>query len=209
MTKSKPMTSRVYELIYCDIVNHVFAINEIITESQLVKRYLVSKAPVREALISLCDRNVLKSIPRAGYQIVQILPRDVKEIMETRKAIELFLIKSIYLRVSDDQTKALYEYDKAIESADLNQLTIYEQWEKNVGFHLLLASYAGNDYMLEILRGVLRDNARAAAQYRISSGKPFIDQHHSGHQRLIKAIETKNLELIIEEMLLDIGFLAF
>lgn len=42
--------------------------NMLLTERELVERFGVSKAPVREALLRLCTEEVLSSIPRCGYR---------------------------------------------------------------------------------------------------------------------------------------------
>lgn len=209
MIIAKPMTNRVYKLIYRDVVTNVFDVNQIVSESQLVKRYDSSKAPVREALISLCDKNVMKSIPRAGYQIVQILPNEVREIMETRKVIELYMLEISCPSIDDCQLAMLYNQDREMEKLNLEQMSVYEQWAKNVEFHMLLASFSNNEYMLKILKDILRDNARAAAQYHIQSGKAIIDQKQRGHQRLIQAIAAKDIEKAKKILIQDIGFFSF
>jgi DNA-binding GntR family transcriptional regulator len=209
MATSKPMTDQVYELIYRDVVNNVFNVNQIVSESQLVKRYNYSKAPVREALISLCDKNIMRSIPRAGYQIIQILPDEVKDIMEARKAVELYMIEKSCSSIGDNEISMLCNHDAEVERLDLNQMTIYQQWEKNVEFHLLLASFSRNEYMLRILHGILQDNARAAAQYHIRRGKSIIDHEQSGHKKLIYALASKNINEIKACLIQDIGFLQF
>ena len=42
----------------------------------------MSKAPVREALVQLCSEKMLKSIPRCGYQVVQITAREIEGRLE-------------------------------------------------------------------------------------------------------------------------------
>ncbi|WP_418668271.1 GntR family transcriptional regulator, partial [Allofournierella sp.] len=68
MPSKNTLTEQVYERVYEDVVNGVFVNGQVITENMLIQRYHVSKSPVREALVSLCDEQVLQSIPRTGYQ---------------------------------------------------------------------------------------------------------------------------------------------
>ena len=63
---------QVYNLIFSDVLEGNFPLDEFITEKQLMERYQAGKAPVREALIELCSENILHSIPRLGYQIIQV-----------------------------------------------------------------------------------------------------------------------------------------
>lgn len=67
--------------------------NDILTESALVKRLQVSKSPVREALILLCEENILIAIPRLGYKVVQITPGQMAKLIEARYALEPFMLK--------------------------------------------------------------------------------------------------------------------
>ena len=75
MINSKPLTAKVYEAVYSDIINGSIKPGDIITEGLLIKQFGVSKSPVREALIALCNEDILRSIPRLGYMVVPITPR--------------------------------------------------------------------------------------------------------------------------------------
>ena len=53
----------------------------------------MSKSPVREALILLCEENILIAIPRLGYKVVQITPGQMAKLIEARYALEPFMLK--------------------------------------------------------------------------------------------------------------------
>ncbi|MFR2693587.1 MAG: GntR family transcriptional regulator [Enterocloster bolteae] len=59
------------------------------TENHMISYFGVSKSPVREALIQLCHENVLKSIPRCGYQVTAISSKNVRDVTELRLYLEL------------------------------------------------------------------------------------------------------------------------
>ena len=88
MHASKPLTARVYDEVYSDIINGKYGSQDIITESALVEKYGVSKSPVREALIQLCNEDVVRVIPRLGYMVVQITPKEIRELAEMRTVLE-------------------------------------------------------------------------------------------------------------------------
>ena len=64
--------SRVYNAVWNDIIDGAYDWNYVFNEKSLVEKYGVSKSPVRDALLELCKDNVLRSIPRYGYEIVRI-----------------------------------------------------------------------------------------------------------------------------------------
>lgn len=87
MESNKPLTEFVYNKIYEEIINGELQPGDLIVEKQLIARYNISRSPVREALISLCDENVLRSIPRAGYQVVGFSYSEIKQMTEARLQI--------------------------------------------------------------------------------------------------------------------------
>ena len=90
--KKGTLKDQVYQNIYDDIIAGYYSEEDIITEGSLIEKYQVSKSPVREALIQLCSENVLRSLPRLGYQVVTISHKDVLDIMEYRLLVESFAI---------------------------------------------------------------------------------------------------------------------
>ena len=161
-----------------------------------MERFGVSKSPVREALIMLCNENVLECIPRRGYRVVLICRDEMKQIVETRQALELFMFERAFPRLTRQDLNRLRELDDS--SSNAAQMTTMQKWEHNIAFHLELASYAGNQYMLRILADTLRDNARAYTLYsnyvKLHNAQAERDFHH----RLIDACEARDYEKAVE-----------
>ncbi len=194
MNNSKPLTNLIYEQIYRDVVDGTFSPNDIVTESALIQRYGVSKSPVREALISLCDERVLQSVPRAGYRIVQFTPDEVRQIAETRQALELFMFDKSYPNLGERELDLLTESNDRIRAEDVPEMTAAQRWQSNVGFHLMLASFAGNAYMTGLLKSTLRINARAATQYYQNIYSPELEQKKRTHERFIQACRERDYQ---------------
>ena len=74
----------VYNQLVKDITSGSIKPNEIIVEGSLIKRFQVSKAPVREALIELCKDNFLNNLPRVGYQVVAFSLNEIIYILDFR-----------------------------------------------------------------------------------------------------------------------------
>ena len=184
---NKPLTNLIYEQIYRDVIDGHFHSGSILTESQLIQRYGVSKSPVREALISLCDENVLQSIPRTGYRVVQFTPDEVRQIGETRQALELFMFDKAWPALGESELEQLKECNHEMRKAETPELPGAARWETNVRFHLLLASFANNQYMLRLLKDTLRVNSRAATQYFLNINSPELEYKKYTHERLLEA----------------------
>lgn len=196
MKTKKPLTDKVYRQVYLDIINGVILPDEFITESQLIERFGVSKSPVREALIMLCSENVLECIPRRGYRVVLICRDELKQIVETRQALELFMFERAFPKLTRQNLSRLRELNDSVW--DAARMTTMQKWEHNIAFHLELASCAGNQYMLRILADTLRVNARAYTLYsnyvKLQNAKAARDFHH----KLISACEERDYEKAVK-----------
>ncbi|MEA4912892.1 MAG: GntR family transcriptional regulator, partial [Oscillospiraceae bacterium] len=93
--KKGSLKDMVYHKIIELIISGELRCDDIITENQMIERFSVSKSPVREALIQLCYEEVLRSIPRCGYQIVQITPKNIRDLVELRCILELSSLQKL------------------------------------------------------------------------------------------------------------------
>ena len=89
METAGTLKKTVYSSLMEDIIRGDLSPNDIVTESSLIKRFSVSKAPVREALIELCKDGFLKSLPRFGYQVVQCSVQEIMEMLDVREDLEM------------------------------------------------------------------------------------------------------------------------
>ena len=95
--RKEPMTGKdtaktkkdlIYDKVFADIVRNVYDYNSIITEKNLIEKYGLSKSPVREALLQLCNDGIISSIPRLGYRITPISFKDLIDASNFRLIIE-------------------------------------------------------------------------------------------------------------------------
>ena len=72
MKKEKQsLKSIVYQETLDGIIRGEYKAGQIINEQELVQKFGYSKSPIREALIALCNDEILRSIPRYGYEIIR------------------------------------------------------------------------------------------------------------------------------------------
>lgn len=198
MRNSKPLTAKVYDAVYSDIINGQYSAQDIITESILVEKYGVSKSPVREALIQLCNEDILRVIPRLGYMVVQISPKEIRELTEVRHVMELYMLEKSCTELTAAEIaelEALNQFN--LKDAEVRDSPM-DNWKRNMAFHLKLASYAGNQAMYSHLKQVLRRLAGATTQHFSGYDKdnPVLKQRSSStcHIQLVEACHKKNLD---------------
>jgi DNA-binding GntR family transcriptional regulator len=200
LSETKPLTQKAYNYIYRKVINGEITVNDIISENRLIEELGISKSPIREALVSLCNENILQSIPRIGYRVVQIMPDEVLELYETRLLLERTLLSKTVKKITNEQIEQLILYFK---NARCNFSTFgympVERWNSNSGFHLLLASFGENRYMYRLLEITLRTCARAATQYFIDVSKGlYEDSKALYHEQLINALKKHDEKTAIE-----------
>lgn len=204
MTRNtKPLTEKVYDFLYREIINGGITSNDILTESSLVSRMQVSKSPVREALILLCEENVLKAIPRIGYLVVQITPGQVTKLIEARYALETFMLEKAWPTLDEVKVAQLKRQRELCKKDEPINTSVYDNWRRNIEFHTLLAGFADNDYLLSALERTLRTSARAANQYFLNvRGIPRGDEDI--HDTIVAAVEERDYEKALNALKVDI-----
>ena len=195
MPNEQSLKDYIYTSILQDIVNSEYTPNQIITEKEIIQKYNCSRSPVREALISLCGDNVLRNIPRCGYQVVHITLEDIEDIQRYRLVLECGMLRFFYNTITKDQINRLKELDEDCSSID----GLWKHWKANTEFHLYLISLSCNNYAYQELKKAMSILRRAYAQYyhdkwdiSIPSMQYYVDTHH--HISLIQALEEHDLD---------------
>jgi DNA-binding GntR family transcriptional regulator len=84
-----------YESIRNSILSRQWKIGELYNEKAIAADLGISRTPVREALLELSSQDLIIFLPRRGLMVNRFNRRDVDEIFELRKAIELAAVEKI------------------------------------------------------------------------------------------------------------------
>lgn len=201
---SKPITAKVYDYVYAGIINGEITANDILSEARLSAQLQVSKAPVREALISLCEESILQAMPRMGYKVIQISPAQMAKLTEARLFLELHMLKRSFPIIGEVQVAQLRSLSQHRPVDIVPTQSVLENWRNNIDFHMMLAGFSDNEYLLDALHRVLRTCARAATQC-------FLRNHEKGkkecvdlHELLMQSLEKHDYEQSVEVLKRDI-----
>lgn len=189
------LKSQIYEQLLMKILKNEFPMDALLAESQLIKMFNVSRAPVREALIELCRDNILNNIPRAGYQIVRISEKEMRDAFQLRLILETEGLNMAFKRLSDENIEELMEIaassDKVRAEGTVED-SLDRKMKLNDDFHLRLNELSGNTLMYKHLKETIQLMRRGLAQIMIHEyERPFPDStFHSG---LVKALKARDL----------------
>ncbi len=192
MEKRCSLKEKVYNDILDGIVRGEYKGGQILNESELVKKYHISKSPVREALMILSSEGILVNIPRYGYQVVSFTISTVANIMEFRGILEKYALKKSFGRLSAADYKALRRIADACPDGNCG---LWEHWDLNMRFHLKLTSYVGNEYIFGELDKAMHFLKLAYAQtYWPHWDVTSIPNDLKNHSLILDALEEKDLD---------------
>ncbi|MDD7079114.1 MAG: FCD domain-containing protein, partial [Lachnospiraceae bacterium] len=100
----------------------------------------------------------------------------------------------------------LHQLKKQVKQAEGKQNTdVWEVWEDNEEFHLLLASFSGNKVLMKLLKDCMGILQRTYAQQRWNSWSSMVDSVDcTPHREICCRIEARDLAGTMELLRKDI-----
>jgi DNA-binding GntR family transcriptional regulator len=192
--KSVPASLRkqVYERIKRDIVTGKLAAGELLNESQLARRFEMSKTPIREALSQLQQDYLIEPIPRKGYLVTNLTFRDIQEVFEARLILERAVTVLAADRITDAEISRLERYLEA-DGKPEDATNLYHYIRANTEFHLEIAAASRNSRLARLLAQVFVDAERL--QYMdLHRSEERRATWYSGHKKLVEALRKRDKE---------------
>lgn len=203
-SSNSTLKQQMYDQLCNDILMGVYGPEQPFTEGELVKRFKISKSPIREALIELQNEGVLRSIPRFGYEVIRISEREVQEAKQYRIILECGAMDYHWNLLTEDKVLQINEY----QDQPSQELDVLHHWERNSRFHLDLMHCYSNAYMYRALESSLRLMTRAYVQFQRNRWQDtkFVGTSRT-HRDVIQAILNQDKQSAINLLKEDIqGF---
>ncbi len=196
------LKSMVYEEVLQSIVKGEYKANQILHEQELIERFHVSKSPVREALIALCNDEILKNIPRYGYEVIRLTSKEVKQILEYRFWLEGSILREKMGDITEENIDELKSLDKLCNESVRD---MWLHWEYNTKFHLKLSEFANNEYATKELTKSMDVLKRAYGQFYWDKWNGYYNPSDmKNHNEIIECIKNKNVEGALYHLKLDL-----
>ncbi|WP_122664259.1 GntR family transcriptional regulator [Pseudomonas viridiflava] len=167
-----------------------------ITEPDLMADYGIGKSSCRIALTRLCHENLLRSIPRKGYQVAPITLKDVEEIFVLRVQLEPMAARLAVGRVDLEQLRALEAACRVRHLVPLSeQIDVF--MDANKAFHMAIIEASGNERLVRTLSGLMDEMTRLVALgFNVQGTKPEIKHDHNAMINAFEEGDGKRAELI-------------
>ncbi len=153
MGEKEYLKDKVYKKMKSLVFEGELKPDQIVVEKDIAADLNVSKAPVRDAMLVLCNEGFFEALPRVGYRVRGV---DMKRLLESytvRMVLEEKAARTAAKRINEEQI-ALLEQTVTMKTGDL--------FDVNTKFHLAIAEASGNTVLKEYVEKLLGDQKRAA-----------------------------------------------
>lgn len=203
--KTSSLKKEIYDSILEEVVEGVYKPGDIINEKDLIEKYEVSKSPIRDALIELCNEGVLVCHPRYGYDVVRIDEKEIKDIVDFRIMVEVSCLKKAAAFMEKEEIENLRKFTLEECCNDDPNTTLLDHWYNNGRFHLKLLSYSRNKYCYNLVDKSIGVLTRAYVQRHWERwGVQTIKMGCESHLRIIDYLAAQDINKAAKELERDI-----
>jgi len=162
----------------------------------IAQEYNTSVMPVRDALQMLSHEGLVIIKPRSGYFVTTITLKQLRDLLDVRRILELSGVERAALRITPEQIEELQTVHAGYTGDDDESYDRYT--DENRKFHFLLAKASGNNELADLV-GKLHDQlARFMVMRR--AGKTM----ENTHKRIVDAVIVHDAESARQALLDDI-----
>jgi DNA-binding GntR family transcriptional regulator len=148
-------TDSTYELLLERVLRGDFPTGEIIKERRVALEIGVNLATLRRAAEWLRRDGLLERLPRRGWRVNLLSPRDLKNAFQIRLLLEPLAIREAIHRISGEELDALKaQTNYLIELGE--QATVYDRREADHHFHKAICAASGNRALCSIIDPLIR-----------------------------------------------------
>lgn len=182
------------EKIYAAMKQEIFECalkpGDVLTIGDLCARFGVSRTPVREALITLCDEGLLDVKQRFGFIVTAVSVKDMVETYSLRILLEKEAVRLAARNMDHDDLQKLKAFID-IPGRPSGRF-----------FHSFIASSSGWGVLAEVLETLMDKSARSRSLFnnfqRRAAGNDFDSKRE--HSRIYEAIASRNEEEAVSLM---------
>lgn len=189
------LKEQVQEILYEKIIAGELEPGERLKVIPIAKALNVSQAPVREAIQCLVSSGHLEQIPNVGARVKLFTEREVRDIYELRRLIEIGAIQSDRFQ-SDKAAELMSAYlQKMSEATANNSYAHFIRYDTD--FHRTLVECCGNQRMLSAWDSLLVPRHVKA---KIKSRNATLDDVLPLHQPLVDTLKANKKDEAISAL---------
>ena len=164
MDEYLPLRDVVFNTLRRAILKGELKPGERLMEIALADKLGVSRTPIREAIRKLELEGLVVMAPRKGAKVASITERDLNDVLEVRKGMEVLAISLACKRITGEELEKLESIERSfqslIESGNLTELA-----EMDVKFHDTIYQSTNNQRLVQLLNNLREQMYRYRMEY--------------------------------------------
>lgn len=160
-------------------------------ESEIAKRFNVSRTPIREVLLQLQSSRFVDHVSNKGATVTKLSPRNIEEIYDVRAILESHAVTLCSKNFKKRDLYNILQLHKKIErSVRKNDYKGYI--ENNSKFHLIFSKISKNEILYETIADL--QSRFNAVQYYLTAIPGNFDLWFEGHKKVIDNLIDDDFE---------------
>lgn len=183
---------RVYLKLKMMIMKREFTPNERIDADEISRQFGVSRTPVRDALNMLDAEGFITTVPRQGIYVKGIYRKDLIELFEFRKMVELFALDAGFENLGNRADQLLQIMNDVELLLDSDNYDGTKVMQADIALHKFIVDSTGNSRIIDSYTKLNGHVQMARAYYLQDLHR--IQLAHREHAKFIDALVAGNKE---------------
>ena len=173
-----PLRDVVFNTLRQEILTGKLKPGERLMEIHLANKLGVSRTPIREAIRKLELEGLVIMIPRRGAEVAQITWKNLKDVLEVRRALDVLAIELACERMTAEELEALHEacenFRGATKTLDTRKIA-----EADVALHDIIVASTQNTRLIQLVNNLSEQMYRYRFEYlKDASQHDMLVQEH-------------------------------
>jgi DNA-binding GntR family transcriptional regulator len=188
MKRAKSKGELICDKLVEDILNNRIYPGERLVESDLAKRFAVSRMPIREALLKLEEKGFTTHRRNIGAVVTKVTGRRAREAFELLAELEAYAAEVAVIEGIDEKEIVYLQTQQDAIERQIKRGEYAEFNEMNLQFHSFFVSKTGNDTLQQIVAD-LRNRIRNLLPEELRAPR-HIKAYLAFHRRIIDAVRA-------------------
>lgn len=187
-----PLRDVVFNTLRQAILTGEMKPGERLMEIHLANKLGVSRTPIREAIRKLELEGLVIMIPRRGAEVAQITWKNLKDVLEVRRALDVLSIELACDRMTPEEMESLEKaceaFKQATETKDVRMIA-----EADVALHDIIVASTRNDRLVQLVNNLAEQMYRYRFEYikDVAQHDRLVDEHNDIYQSILKKDKEK------------------
>lgn len=192
MDEFLPLRDVVFNTLRRAILTGELKPGERLMEIHLANQLGVSRTPIREAIRKLELEGLVIMIPRRGAEVAQITEKNLKDVLEVRRALDALCAELACDRITEEEKqklkKACDDFEQATVTGDATTIAAAD-----VALHDIIVEATGNKRLIQLINNLSEQMYRYRFEYIKDENQHgnLVEEHRMIYESIIRQDKEK------------------